>query len=74
MKNLAEQLRINHPDGWYRVNTAEIHKHGGSSLLTKYKNSYSRLLRNVFPEYPQKTDDCDFDPRSLGFVVFNEIT
>ncbi len=51
MDTLAKQLNIYDQDGWYSVTKQTLLKNGGTSLALKYKNSISKLLTTVYPEY-----------------------
>lgn len=39
-------------DDWYKINSEDIHTHGGGSLLVAYyQSSPSKALQSVFPEH-----------------------
>src|SRR5690348_3075708 len=51
-EKLKDTLGIKDMDDWYNIKQGDIHKHDGSSLLTKYYNgSPSTALLNIYPEH-----------------------
>ncbi len=51
MDNLAKELNIKDQNGWYKISTELVKKHGGRELLRFHKNSLLNLLQTVYPEY-----------------------
>lgn len=45
------QLSIKDQSDWYKINTRDIQKLGGSTLLSRYSGSLYSLLSNVYSEY-----------------------
>ncbi len=52
MENLAKRLNIRDQEGWYSLTLNTLKQNGGYGLLQKYNGSPSKLLTNVYPEYP----------------------
>ncbi len=52
MDALAKKLNIKYQEEWYDLTHGIMKKHGGTGLLDRYKNSPSKLLTTVYPEYP----------------------
>lgn len=51
MESLAVDLGFKKMEDWYRASLRDVKNSGGTSLLTRYNNSLSKLLRDVFPEH-----------------------
>ncbi len=49
---IRSKLNISSPEGWYKVTINMLHFLGAGGLLNKYNNCTSKLLANVYPEYP----------------------
>jgi len=50
---------------WYSISNKTLLENGASSLLSKYNNSLSKLLENVYPE--MKWDPLKFASLSRGY-------
>jgi len=64
MDNLGKKLGLHDLDGWYSVSTKELSPHVGG-LLKIYKNSISKLLGAVYPDYPW--DVTKFAKRPMNY-------
>ncbi len=51
MEDLAKKLNITSPEGWYKINVDTLLKNGAAGFLPKYKNSPSKLIKTIYPEY-----------------------
>ncbi len=51
MDKLSKSLGITNMEGWYTVTRSMLIQHGASGLLQKYKDSPSKLITSVYPEY-----------------------
>ncbi len=53
--DLLKQLEIT-TIGWHKLTRETLQRFGGQSLLIKYNNSLSRMLKALYPEYPRIID------------------
>lgn len=79
---LATQLGISSQDQWYKATAVSLKQKGGARLFSHNDNTFSKVLRNVYPEYnwdvfsfsntPQKTQNprafCDWFACQFGIV------
>jgi len=49
--HLGKELCFTSQEDWYTLTRREIEIHGGSSILSHYDSSISKVLRTAFPEY-----------------------
>jgi hypothetical protein len=51
LDDLYKKMNMTSMDDWYKVSGADLEKHGGRALVTKYNDSIMRMLKTVYPEY-----------------------
>ncbi len=51
MDEVAKQLNIDAPEGWYNITRKALVQQGGDGLIQKYPGAISTLLARVYPEY-----------------------
>jgi hypothetical protein len=54
MNHLAAKLNIdvNNPEDWMKLKISDIVNNGGGKILPYYTNSKERLLKTLYPQYP----------------------
>src|SRR5690349_7451007 len=63
MEALGEKLGFKEMKDWYKLTVEIIRKHGGSGLLSKYRNSPPLLVQSVFPDHTWETHQFGTVPK-----------
>ncbi len=51
MDALGKKLKVDSMEDWYRITRKRFQLYGGGGLLSKYNDSFIKLLKTVYPEY-----------------------
>src|SRR4051812_34176998 len=74
MDRLADEFGLKSMEDWYNITSKHILESGGSSLLTKYSDSPSKILQTLYPNFSWKIWNFNRVPHDYWDEVENQKT